>query len=153
MVYCGHSCLPWEVYRKAADAFWDDQSDPHVRQGPRSFPDRSDLLQYGNESLLEGLRAFRKKLSENPRDKVFGILGMVSEDTQRVLPVNYGLSVKTVYTDVVDHLISWTGRVDVIRESMVSPGGVSTTGLPTWCPDCTCHRKQDSLHTISTSCN
>lgn len=138
MVHCGRSCFPWEVYRKAAHAFWDDQSDPHIRKGPRSFPDTRDLLQYGNESLLEGLRAFRKKLSENPRDKVFGILGMVSPVTQDVLPVNYSPSVKTVYTDVVDHLISWTGRIDVIRESIHFPLHVNTTGLPTWCPDCTC---------------
>jgi hypothetical protein len=136
MVYCGRSCFPWDVYRKAAYALWDDQSDPHIRKGPRSFPDQSDLMQYGNESLLEGLRAFRKKLSENPRDKVFGILGMVAPVTQHALAVNYSHSIKTVYTDVVDHLISWTGRIDVIRESIHYPLHTNTTGLPTWCPDC-----------------
>jgi hypothetical protein len=61
MVYCGHSLFPWEVYRTAADAFWGLESDPHVRQGPSSFPDRSMLAQLGDESLLEVLRICRKK--------------------------------------------------------------------------------------------
>jgi hypothetical protein len=135
-VYCGHSILPWELYRQAADAFWGRDSDPHIRQGPASFPQMSEIMQRGDESLLEVMRTCRKKLSENPRDKVFGILGLLPEATQREFPVDYSQSVKTVYTDVVDYLISTTDQLDVIRESIHFPIHVNTTGLPTWYPDC-----------------
>jgi hypothetical protein len=136
MVYCGSSILPWELYRQAADAFWDRFSDPHIRQGPSSFPQMDEIMQLGDKSLLGVLRACRRKLSENPRDKVFGILGLLSEATQREFPVDYSQSVKTVYTDVVDHLVTITDRIDVIRESIHFPLHVNTTGLPSWCPDC-----------------
>jgi hypothetical protein len=136
VVYCGHSILPWDLYRQAADAFWDRNSDPHIRQGPASFPQMSEIMQRGDESLLEVMRTCRKKLSENSRDKVFGILGLLPEATQREFPVDYSQSVKTVYTDVVDYLISTTDQLDVIRESIHFPVHVNTTGLPTWCPDC-----------------
>jgi hypothetical protein len=96
----------------------------------------SEIMQRGDESLLEVMRTCRKKLSENPRDKVFGILGLLPEDTQREFPVDYSQSIKTVYTDVVDYLISTTDQIDVIRESIHFPIHVNTTGLPTWCPDC-----------------
>ncbi|KAF2830078.1 HET-domain-containing protein [Ophiobolus disseminans] len=135
MVYCGYSVFPWETYRQAAEAFWPPESDPHIRHGPSSFPDKSLLAQLGDESLLEVMRACRRKLSENPRDKVFGILGMLPEDTQREFPVDYSQSVKTVYTDVVDYTISTSDRLDVIRESIHFPLHVNTLGLPSWCPD------------------
>lgn len=136
MVYCGDAVFPWEVYRKAAEAFWDTDSDPHVRQGPSSFPDKDALMQLGDASLLEVMRTCRKQLSENPRDKVFGILGLLPVETQREFPVDYSQSVKTVYTDVVDYLISTTDRLDVIRESIHFPINVNNAGLPSWCPDC-----------------
>jgi hypothetical protein len=58
--------------------------------------------------LLGVMRACRKKLSENPRDKVFGILGMLPKQILREFPVDYKQSVKTVYIDVVDYIISTT---------------------------------------------
>jgi hypothetical protein len=135
MVYCGYSIFPWEVYQKAAEVYWDKESDPHIRQGPSSFPNRDTLKQLRDESLLEVMRACRKKLSENPRDKVFGILGLLSDTTQRDFPVDYSQSVKAVYTDVVDHLVSTTDKLDVIRETIHFPLHVNSTGLPSWCPD------------------
>jgi|TARA_R110002003_G_scaffold9_32_gene646 hypothetical protein len=135
MVYCGYSMFPWDVYRQAAEIFWDKDSDPHIRQGPTSFPELETLWELGDESLLEVMRACRKKLSENPRDKVFGVLGMLPEATQREFPVDYSQSVKTVYMDVVDYLISTTDQLDVIRESIHFPLHVNSLGLPTWCPD------------------
>jgi hypothetical protein len=137
MVYCGHSVLPWTVYEQAANAFWGRTSDPHIRQGRASFPDRSELTQLGEESLLEAMCTCRKKLSENPRDKVFGVIGLLREDTQRVIAVDYTQSVEKVYTDVVDHLISTTDQLEVIRESIHYPAQANTMGLPSWCPDCT----------------
>jgi len=135
VVYCGDSVLPWETYRQAAETFWDDTSDPHTRQGPSSFPERTLLAQLGDESLLEVMRTCRKKLSENPRDKVFGILGMLPPAMQSEFPVDYSQSVKTVYTDVVDYLVSSTERLDVIREAIHFPLHVNSLGLPSWCPD------------------
>jgi hypothetical protein len=135
VVYCGFSVQPWETYRQAAEAFWGPESDPHLRQGPASFPDRSMLALFGNESLLEVMRACRKKLSENPRDKVFGILGMLPEDVQQEFPVDYSQSIKTVYTNVVAYLIFNTDCIDIIRESIHFPLHVNSTGLPSWCPD------------------
>ncbi|KAF1851755.1 HET-domain-containing protein [Cucurbitaria berberidis CBS 394.84] len=134
-VYCGSSKLPWEAYETVSNAFWGHVSDPQLRQGPSSFPNIASLVQLGANSLLEVLRACRNKFSENPRDKVFGVLGMLPEETRKELPIDYDQPVKALYIDVAAHIISSTGRLDVIRESIHFPVHVSSAGLPSWCPD------------------
>ncbi|KAH7090323.1 heterokaryon incompatibility protein-domain-containing protein [Paraphoma chrysanthemicola] len=134
-VYCGDSVFSWEVYRRVAEIFWDKESDPHIRQGPASFPELESLWQLGDESMLEVMRACRKKLSENARDKVFGVLGLLPEETRRGFSCDYSQTIKTVYMDVVDFLVSATHQLDVIRESIHFPLHVNSMGLPSWCPD------------------
>ncbi len=135
-VYCGSSQLPWDAYEAASDAFWEHESDPHLCEGPSSFPNIDSLVGLGPNSLLELLRACRKKLSEDPRDKIFGILGMVPEEIRKYIAVNYEQPVKSLYIDVADQIISSTRRLDVIRESIHFPLHSSSADLPSWCPEC-----------------
>jgi hypothetical protein len=134
-VYCGSSKLPWDIYKEASDALWQHESDPYLRTGPSSFPDIEYLSALGSDSLLEILRACRKKLSENPRDKIFGVLGILPNDMRQRLQVRYDKSVKSLYLNVAQVIISSTGHLDVIREAIHFPTQISSTNLPTWCPD------------------
>lgn len=72
-------------------------------------------------ALLDAMRIFRRKLSEEPKDKVFGILGILPERIRNRIPADYRLSVKDVYTNVVDTLIYTTNRLDVICETVHFP--------------------------------
>jgi hypothetical protein len=134
-VYCGVSKVSWDLCKKASDALWQHESDPYLWTGPSSFPDIEHLMALGRNSLLEVLRACRRKLSENPRDKIFGILGILSNDTRGRLNVRYDKSVKSLYLDVAQLIVSSTRRLDVIREAIHFPPQVSPTDLPTWCPN------------------
>jgi hypothetical protein len=134
-VHCGSSKLPWGLHRRASDALWQHESDPYLRTGPSSFPDIERLLALGPDCLLEVLRACRKKLSENPRDKIFGILGILPNDVREHLRIRYDKSVKSLYLDVAQLIIPSTRRLDVIREAIHFPPQASSTNLPTWCPD------------------
>jgi hypothetical protein len=89
----------------------------------------------GPNSLLEVLRACRKKLSENPRDKIFGVLGILPSDVRERLYVNYDTSVKSLYLEVAQLIVCSTHRLDVMREAIHFPVQVSLTDLPTWCPN------------------
>lgn len=160
-VYCGSSKLPWDVYREASNVFQRHKGDldnyfpgnsqgrTYARasqnhftyaqiltyQGPGSLPDVRALRHYEEESLLEVMRVCRRKFSSDPKDKVFGILGLLTEDVRKDFPVDYSLSVKEIYTDVVDFLISTTGRFDVICEAIHYPPHMNTANLPSWAPD------------------
>jgi hypothetical protein len=134
-VYCGSSQLPWNIYRVASDAVWEGESNPYLRRGPSSFLNISLSMILGADSLLEALRACRRKLSQNPRDKVFGLLALLREDIRKEIPVNYTQTVKALYIHVATYIIISTRRLDVIRESIHFPVHTSSFGLPSWCPD------------------
>ena len=135
VVYCGSSKLPWYLHKKASDALWQHESDPYLWTGPSSFPDVQRLMVSGPNSLLEVLRACRRKLSENPRDKIFGVLGILPRDIRERLHVSYDTSVKSLYLEVAQLIVRSTRRLDVMRETIHFPVQVSFTDLPTWCPD------------------
>lgn len=156
-VYCGSSRpLPWTVYQTASRAFQQYKRDleellprthnivsrkqysyPQILaySGPGSLPELDSLVTLGDEALLEVLRACRRKLSSDPKDKVFGILGVLGKEVRDEFAVDYGKSVKEVFTDVVDFLLTTTDHLDVICEAIHFPVYTSSANLPTWVPD------------------
>jgi Heterokaryon incompatibility protein (HET) len=86
--------------------------------------------QGGFEILLP---KFGHRQASDPRDKIYSILKIVSDDLQ-VLP-DYTKSVQTVYTDLVKTWISTQRTLDIL---MCRPIGESNVqGLPTWALDWT----------------
>jgi hypothetical protein len=158
-VYCGSLKSPWHNYRLASYIFWRHKADidyyfpgntkegssPNqfsfsqvlVNNGPASLPDVAALTELGDSSLLEVMRACRTKLAADPRDKVFGILGILPDDIRSEFPVDYNLHVKEVYINVVDNVLSTTERLDIIRESIHFPIHSSSVNFPSWVPDWT----------------
>lgn len=161
-VYCGNTSLPWRVYVDASDAFKRHEEQlkqylpstgnnkviPLVSQqqfqysvvlafkGPASLerlrqePDAEPI------SLLSVLCNCRLKLSSEPRDKVFGVLGILPQEFKYNFPPNYSASLREVYTNVVEFLLHATGRFDVICSAIHFPfHTTSATKLPSWVPD------------------
>lgn len=52
-------------------------------------------------SLYDAIEFYASKLCEDPRDKVYGLLGMVSRRSQKNIVVDYRLSVREVYAMAV----------------------------------------------------
>ncbi|TGJ82172.1 hypothetical protein E0Z10_g6592 [Xylaria hypoxylon] len=162
-VYCGDSAsLPWGIYKRAAHVFrrhkegldlhfsvnsmprnrhqsalqsFLSYSQALVYEGPNSFYDFGSLDEFGEESLLNVVRACRRKLTSEPRDKIFGILGILPDAVRKEFPVDYNMSIKVIYTNVVDFLLYTTERLDVICESIHFPKQTSVAKLPSWVPD------------------
>lgn len=160
-VYCGNTSLPWRVYVDASDAFKRHEEQlkqylpstgnnkviPLVSQqqfqysvvlafkGPASLerlrqePDAEPI------SLLSVLCNCRLKLSSEPRDKVFGVLGILPQEFKYNFPPNYSASLREVYTNVVEFLLHATGSFDVICAAIHFPVQRSVTKLPSWVPD------------------
>ncbi|CAN8103108.1 unnamed protein product [Discula destructiva] len=104
-------------------------------QSPGSLPDLEFLADLGDNALLEIMRVCRRKLSTDPKDKVFGSLGVLRQDIREEFTVDYGKNVKDIYTDVVDYILTTTDRLDVICESITFPVYNNSANLPTWVPD------------------
>lgn len=160
-VHCGSTKLQWAVYQRASDAFSRHRADldyyfpvgrrdsrrhtisPNqfsysqvlVYQGPGSLPDLRSYMGLGEGSLLEVLRACRRKLASDAKDKLYGIIGVLPEETRKEFRANYSLSVKDVYTEVVDYLLKTTERLDVICDAIHFPVHTGSANLPSYVPD------------------
>lgn len=149
-VYCGSAKIAWRTLNEASDFLYRCESEisahfsksktrHHVqalfKEGPRSIPDRQEVDGQGEEVLLKVLRRCRRKFSEKPQDKVFGLLGVLPEPMQDDFRVDYNDSVKEVFTNVVDLLVSTTDSLDVICESIQFPKHPNPANLPSWVPD------------------
>lgn len=84
--------------------------------------------------LLQVMRLSRTKLASDPKDKVYGILGILPVELQDRFRIDYTLPVKDIYTDVVEVLLE-KGKIDVICESIHFPPHISNLNLPSWVPD------------------
>ncbi|KAM6513972.1 hypothetical protein FALCPG4_015158 [Fusarium falciforme] len=158
-VYCGSSRVPWNTYQRASDVFSQHRGNQAFRndqiegrravgspdqfscaqvlmyQGPASIPDLRAYMDCGEAALLEILRACRRKRASDPRDKLFGILGVLPDEIRKEFHADYNLPVKDVYTEVVDYLLTTTRCLDVICEAIHFPVHTSSANLPSFIPD------------------
>jgi len=159
MVYCGSGSVSWTVFRTAAEVFWryKSQIDYYfpggiihseqrntatqftysqvlVYHGPSSIPSDESFEGLGEEALLEVLRSCRSKLTSDPKDKLYGILGLLEEEIRNEFPADYDLSIKEVYVRAFDYLICTTERLDVLCEAIHFPLHTGSN-LPSWVPD------------------
>lgn len=116
-----------------------------VHGGPGSFAGigtRAELRDGANLSdgmvfqrLLEVMRTCRRKLTFDPRDKVFGILGVLSEKVRNEIKVDYTIPVKDVYMNVFRAVVEKTKSLDILCESIHFPIYTNNNNLPSWVPD------------------
>jgi hypothetical protein len=111
--------------------------------GPKQLPPPGHTRQKSGHPLLQTLLKNRNKSSSDPRDKVFGLLGIVNSNSigHDKLQINYNLPVKDVYSGVVQAVVGTTQRLDIICSSRpgVLVGGWNVRPeqlkLPSWAPD------------------
>lgn len=80
--------------------------------------------------ILLALSAGRK--SENPRDRVYGLHGLMKDDQTPLLKPDYTMSVEEVYADVTRHIISTEKSLDVVCGHQLND---RLPELPSWVPD------------------
>ncbi|KAF4630895.1 hypothetical protein G7Y89_g7230 [Cudoniella acicularis] len=163
-VYCGPCALPWSTYvmvsqafrthrRHLIHAFLDVPTPTEVEsssgaswdavlgcRGPGGFSsvDRQ-FYSAGATGLVNALIYHRGKFCSDPRDKVYGILGILSPEQRAQFPVEYSTSTREVYIDVVDYYITSTKRLDILGASIHSTEHRNTFSLPSWVPDWSHH--------------
>ncbi|RSM01870.1 hypothetical protein CDV31_011154 [Fusarium ambrosium] len=90
----------------------------------------------GPLNFLQIASKFRYRLATNPRDKVFGILGL-TEDLPKSI-VDYTSSVSETFSQVVIEHITQTGNLDILSHTLpkANNSAASNNGnFPSWVPD------------------
>ncbi|KAI0469635.1 heterokaryon incompatibility protein-domain-containing protein [Xylaria cf. heliscus] len=94
---------------------------------------------YGR-SFCQGVTYFRHRDATNPRDKVYGLLGIVNDAEN--ISIDYDLPIEMVYEKSTREIITSSGKLDILVHLTIplrtekSPGDKSSImKLPSWVPD------------------
>jgi hypothetical protein len=156
-VYCGNIAAPFSLYADASKLFSKyntelvrasreavvDGSTAPVSRGSTGLFNWSNILstlgpgglRNPGRGMLNALLFHRDKHCSDPRDKVYGLLGILSLEERDCFGVDYNISMNEVYTNVVHYLLTTTRRLDVLCASIHIMGIQTTSGLPSWVPD------------------
>ena len=151
-VMCGEKSLTWETFSKAIE----DADKQELGGMLLSGDDKKDILTTGiiprgwgcvrniigarNTvltmqllTLAETVDIFIPHQATDPRDKIFGLLGIVSDATDSAWEPNYAITAQDLYAAVTHRFM------DKGRSSWWKAAGLSSprniNGLPSWVPD------------------
>ena len=92
------------------------------------------------------LTACRFRLSSDPRDKIYGLLGMTPDHVAMSLMPRYDKSVAEVYTETAFTLIERTGSLFILSQAQIALWRSNSTSpcterMPSWVPDWSVERQ------------
>ncbi|KAF3038977.1 hypothetical protein E8E12_002657 [Didymella heteroderae] len=95
-----------------------------------------DVFQsWGYRGFVDVLATFQYRQCFNPRDKVFGLLGLAPESFRSRIPLDYSRSPEEVYTDVFLAAVAETDNLNVL--SYIYGRRTGELDLPSFVPDFT----------------
>ena len=91
-------------------------------------------------SAPEVVEYHRDLLSTDPRDKIYGLVGLIDAFRETAYTIDYGLSVEEVYRHFCELIVSEYGSLNIICATDVQD---AEHGLPSWCPDWSTNQSGD----------
>ncbi|KAF5374284.1 hypothetical protein D9758_004543 [Tetrapyrgos nigripes] len=145
VILCGTTWISWENFMKARRilervGYERNLTEEEETMLKTKLDTLNDLRQAVSRNKGESLRQLivfsRSSLATDPRDKIYGLLGMMKEEDKSVgsIVVDYRKPISVVYADAMTHLFA-KGQGPYFL-SGVSLGG-KRDGWPSWVPDFT----------------
>ncbi|KAI1488552.1 heterokaryon incompatibility protein-domain-containing protein [Biscogniauxia mediterranea] len=133
VVHCGHQTITWEVFRRAVMCL------AVKRNLPPGF--RGDITACHGSAHYEATEPWSgleltvvQRDCTDPRDRVYGLLGLMPETLRARITPDYDLPVAEVYRQTLLAEIAHFGRLDGLRMCGYRPEGSGVDG-PSWVPD------------------
>lgn len=152
VIYLGSNSVPWEEFGKLVTvitkdlrSFWSSFDFISTSVGGDStnarlvdielLYDLHDMSKRGrNINLGELLKKTRRYKCSEPRDKVYGLMGLARDCQRGDFEINYQLPISEVFTNAVRFAMANAGTLNLILEVQYTP---SNLDLPSWVPDWT----------------
>lgn len=133
-IHCMSCCQDMlrEIYSEIFESF----GSLHILYNSRAIADKGTDI----ENLLAN---YRSRHCTDPRDKIYGLLGMLRSEDARLIVPNYSNSVPKVYEEAVLKIIGHTRKLQIFSQLYPqSVAGITTTKLPSWVPNWTSSYRQ-----------
>lgn len=99
-IYWGEHCAPWDVFFRFAERCHPDQESAESRSARQLYSQRK--AKHSDSFLLCNLvEDCRDSLCEEPRDKIYGFVGIAHDCQNGSLPVDYSKSLYELYQDML----------------------------------------------------
>jgi hypothetical protein len=141
----GHLTIQWRVFKCAFYWLWteathfslvSDYFAESLISRIAEFTARGPAGDFGNSSLdlLPAAKATTRCLCYDPRDRVYGILSLLSNHYRKNIEVDYSGSCEEVYKDLMIYCAQEYGRMELLRFCIIRESS-SPLKLPSWVPD------------------
>lgn len=128
-MHCGQDEIPWSAIRKSILVMGIKPSMPTQLYAKLSS---LRLGFFHSTSYLDLARWTSFQLCTDPRDKVFGTLGLCSPDFNKSMKPDYTMDVLDVYQAVAKTFIEVSDNLSILRMCRISNAMI---GLPSWVPN------------------
>ncbi|KAL7622493.1 hypothetical protein AAE478_008000 [Parahypoxylon ruwenzoriense] len=133
---CGGSEVPWIVFRRAINCLWNKNNLPiSVPRVRLAFVEHLATFELTQAPISYIIRRTEGRICADPRDRVYGLLGLFSSAFSRMIRPSYSLGVEDVYRDLIIKHIRHVKRLELLRDCHT---GTTTSHLgewPSWVPD------------------
>ncbi|KAL8923008.1 MAG: hypothetical protein Q9208_004820 [Pyrenodesmia sp. 3 TL-2023] len=129
---CGHDLIGWRVFWRAVICIHNKERLPSVifRERCRHIAFlTADVKQHPMSTMLD---LGRSKGCADPRDKVYGLLGLTAPLFNASVKTDYSLPVEKVYKEAFLAHADITKRLELLKHCVLAK---RTTGGPSWVPD------------------
>lgn len=147
IVYCGNKRTPWSKFARVSEILGPFENDLLYRFARPTRVDRisywSCLTKHGPKSLIlpceapldDLLSYYRSRSTRDPRDKLYGLLGILPSQIRRDFKPDYKSSPEKLYRDIVEYVLRTTRSLSIICEAHHLSPGSNSLRLPSWVPD------------------
>ncbi|KAE9378931.1 HET-domain-containing protein [Stipitochalara longipes BDJ] len=151
-VHCGNAFVSWSAFEKAWKFICRTSPRSEIAQicfgtssaitfisirtttsGPMLIVETREQFKKRELGLLEIVSVNSLREASDPRDLIYGILGIVNVKASIEIGVDYSNSVARVYRDFAKLVILDSKRLDILL--LVHNDGSNMEGLPSWVPD------------------
>lgn len=155
-VLCGGRRVPWAYFAPAALCLQTAASIHYWDVRLRFDSDRFGYMdtchaQFENDTptqLLDLLSATRSHFSMDPRDKIFGVLGLASDADALLSNPDYSKSIVEVYSTLAMKMIADQESLEFLSHKE-DPWFTGIKGLPSWVVDWSVHPRSHPLRRTS----
>lgn len=138
VLLCGRSSITWPDFRKAVFVLAQkrvDDAHPRMENWMKRKHLVSRIWTHRNSSLCALMCDLRDAECSDPRDRVYGILGILPNSSKLIIDKiqpNYSKSVTEVYSDLVIADLVSNHRSDLLTECCTSDPTWSPSWIPNW---------------------
>lgn len=134
---CGQDSIPWsrlaQIIRTISPATFDPPQQPNILLQLPSQLSFDYTLYSSPGKVLDLLDLGRRTQANDPRDKIFSLLGLMPGGRMGDIEADYSMNTCRLYTKVAEFIASQHGWLAVLARAGTVHS--SMTALPSWVPD------------------